>query len=75
MEAVYQLLAVDRGVPEVFDSSFDIRTILNSIYYLNDKKTLRELPLNKVEKMGLHVFLKKIHGTYLEEIFRNENLI
>ncbi|MDN2453527.1 oleate hydratase [Lactobacillus sp. UCMA15818] len=75
MEAVYQLLDVDRGVPEVFASSFDLRTILNSIYYLNDQKSLPELPLNKLEKVGLDAFLKKIQGTYLEEIFKAANLI
>ena len=75
MEAVYQLLDIDRGVPEVFASSYDIRTILSSIYYLNDKKSLEELPLNKVEQIGLEAFLKKIKGTYLEEIFRDEHLI
>ncbi|MFT8728389.1 MAG: oleate hydratase [Liquorilactobacillus ghanensis] len=75
MEAVYQLLDVDRGVPEVFDSAFDLRTILSALYYLNDKKRLAELPLNQVEKVGLNAFLKKIHGTYLEEIFKDEKLL
>lgn len=75
MEAVYQLLDVDRGVPEVFDSAFDLRTILSALYYLNDKKRLAELPLNQVEKVGLNAFLKKIHGTYLEEIFKAEKLL
>ncbi|EHL98772.1 hypothetical protein HMPREF9103_01327 [Lentilactobacillus parafarraginis F0439] len=46
MEAVYSLLDVDRGVPEVFDSSFDMRAILSSVYYLNDEKSLLELPLS-----------------------------
>lgn len=45
MEAVYQLLDVDRGVPEVFASSFDLRTILNSIYYLNDQKKPSRTPV------------------------------
>ncbi|AUJ29104.1 oleate hydratase [Liquorilactobacillus hordei] len=75
MEAVYQLLDVDRGIPEVFASSFDLRTILDSVYYLNDQKSLQELPLNKIEKVGLDAFLKKIQGTYLEEILKEEKLI
>ena len=75
MEAVYRLLDVDRGIPEVFDSSFDMRMILNAIYYLNDKKGLRDLPLTKVEKFGLEAFLKKIKGTYIEEILVDQHLL
>ncbi|MGX9822482.1 oleate hydratase [Lactococcus lactis] len=75
MEAVYQLLDVDRGIPEVFDSSFDMRMILNAIYYLNDKKGLRDLPLTKVEKFGLEALLKKIKGTYIEEILVDQHLL
>jgi oleate hydratase len=75
MEAVYQLLDVDRGIPEVFDSAFDLRTILSALYYLNDKKNLTELPLNQIEKIGLNAFLKKVHGTYLEEILKSQKLL
>ncbi|WP_202962927.1 oleate hydratase [Chryseobacterium sp. P1-3] len=75
MEAVYTLLEVDRGVPEVFASSFDIRVLLESIYFLNDKKNLKELDLpwllSIVEKYGL----KKIEGTYAEEILREAKLL
>ena len=38
MEAVYQLLNIDRGVPEVFASAFDIRTLLASTARLLDGK-------------------------------------
>ncbi|WP_281165752.1 oleate hydratase [Liquorilactobacillus sicerae] len=75
MEAVYQLLNIDRGVPEVFDSAFDLRTILNALYYLNDQKALSELPLSQIEKVGLKACLKKIHGTYLEEILQAAKLL
>lgn len=75
MEAVYQLLNIDRGVPEVFDSAFDLRTMLSALYYLNDQKTLAELPLKQVEKVGLKACLKKIHGTYLEELLQAAKLL
>lgn len=75
MEAVYRLLDVDRGIPEVFDSAFDLRTILSALYYLNDKKSLTELPLNQIEKIGLNAFLKKVHGTYLEELLKSQKLL
>ena len=42
MEAVYQLLAVERGVPEVFASAYDLRTLAKAVYYLTDKKKLRK---------------------------------
>lgn len=75
MEAVYTLLNVDRGVPEVFASSFDIRVLLKSIYYLNDEKGLKDIKLpwliSILEKYGL----KKIEGTYLEELLKESQLI
>ena len=75
MEAVYTLLNVDRGVPEVFASSFDIRVLLKSIYYLNDEKGLKEIKLpwliSILEKYGL----KKIEDTYLEELLKESHLI
>lgn len=36
MEAVYTLLEVERGIPEVFNSTYDIRVLLDSIMYLYD---------------------------------------
>ncbi|MBP8066383.1 MAG: oleate hydratase, partial [Flavobacterium sp.] len=75
MEAVYTLLNVDRGVPEVFASSFDIRVLLKSIYYLNDEKGLKDIKLpwliSILEKYGL----KKIEDTYLEELLKESHLI
>ncbi|AMB59991.1 oleate hydratase [Microterricola viridarii] len=38
MEAVYQLLGVDRGVPEVFGSIYDVRQVMKSVHYLRDGK-------------------------------------
>lgn len=40
MEAVYQLLDVERGVPEVFGSIYDVRELLKSSHYLRDGKKL-----------------------------------
>lgn len=75
MEAVYTLLNVDRGVPEVFASSYDIRVLLKSIYYLNDKKGLKDIKVpwlfSLLEKYGL----KKIEGTYAEELLKEADLL
>ncbi|EXJ81317.1 myosin-crossreactive antigen [Capronia epimyces CBS 606.96] len=40
MEAVYQLLAVDRGVPEVFASTYDLRKLLAATGRLRDGREL-----------------------------------
>lgn len=75
MEAVYTLLDIDRGVPEVFASSFDIRTLLNSVYYLNDKKKIPEMDLPLVKKMVVKEGLKKVEGTWIEELLTEANLL
>ena len=75
MEAVYQLLNVDRGVPEVFDSSFDVRVLMRAVYYLNDHKSLQELPLNSAEQLGVSALLKKVKGTYIEQLLHDAKLI
>ena len=43
MESVYTLLNVDRGVPDVWGSQYDIRELLRAAYYAVDKKKLSEL--------------------------------
>ncbi len=75
MEAVYTLMNVDRGVPEVFGSCFDVRVLLRSLYYLTDKKTLRQMKLpwfvTLLERRGM----KKIQNTYIEELLRDAHLV
>ncbi|EMB58639.1 oleate hydratase [Streptococcus mutans] len=75
MEAVYTLLEVDRGVPEVFASTFDIRMLLNALYYLNGQKSLIEIDFPWVEKAALKEALKKVKGTYIEELLKDYHLI
>ena len=75
MEAVYTLLNVDRGVPEVFASAFDVRMLMNAMYYLNDRKKLTELDLPLPEKLIVKEGLKKVKGTYVEELLKKYKLI
>ena len=75
MEAVYQLLNVDRGVPEVYASAYDLRTLASSAYYLSDKQKLEDLELSFIKKQALKVGLKKIKGTYIEELLEDAGLI
>lgn len=76
MEAVYSLLNVDRGVPEVFNSIYDIRELMRAMYYMNDKQGLAEmdlaLPVPKPVKKAL---LKKLEKTWLGELMRQEHLL
>lgn len=75
MESVYTLLNVDRGVPEVWSSQYDIRELLRAAYYAVDKKKINELPLNFKEKMLLKTVLKNVEGTDLEILLRETGLI
>ena len=75
MEAVYTLLDVKRGVPEVFASSFDVRKLLNTIYYLNDQKNLAEIKMPLKDSIVEKYVLKKIKGTYIEELLKKEKLL
>lgn len=75
MESVYTLLNVDRGVPEVWGSQYDIRELLRAAYYAVDKKKINELPLNFKEKMLSKTVLKNVKGTDLELLLRDTGLI
>lgn len=75
MEAVYTLLNVDRAVPEVWGSTFDVRELLKAAYYALDKKSLDEVDLNPIEKLALHVLLKKVKDTDIELLLKDSKLI
>lgn len=74
MEAVYTLMDVDRAVPEVYGSVFDIRELLKAFYYMSDKKKLDEMDLHmpKLVKLALN---KKIKGTWIEELVKEQHLL
>ncbi|GAA3627891.1 oleate hydratase [Lactobacillus hamsteri] len=75
MEAVYTLLDIDRGIPEVFASAFDVRMLMNAMYYLNDQKKLTELDLPLPEKLAIKGMLKKVKGTYIEDLLKEYRLM
>ncbi len=75
MEAVYTLLNVDRGVPEVFDSIYDIRQLLRAMYYMSDKKKLVDQDMPLPEKLAVKTGMKKIKRTWVEELLKEANLI
>lgn len=76
MEAVYQLLNIDRGIPEVINSTFDLRVLMDAVYELNDHQDLREITKDsKMQKLALAGFLKKIKGTYIESLLKEHKLL
>ncbi|RXK17416.1 hypothetical protein [Macrococcus sp. DPC7161] len=66
MEAVYRLLNVDRGVPEVYASSYDIRKLLYAMNVLNDGKKIDELEMPRFKKLIEKQAMKKVKNTYIE---------
>ena len=75
MEAVYTLLNVDRAVPEVWGSKYDVRELLRACYYAIDKKPITDIKLTFGEKELLRIAMKKIHGTDLELLLKESGLI
>ena len=75
MEAVYTLLDVDRAVPEVWGSQYDVRELLKACYYALDKKSLDEIPLKLKEKMLLNIVTKKTKDTDIDLLLKNSGLI
>ena len=75
MEAVYTLLDIDRGVPEVWASVFDIRDLLNATVQLRDGRPITDMDLPFKEKMALHMALEKIHGTDIEKLLKEYKVI
>lgn len=52
MEAAYTLLGVDRGVPEVFNSTYDIRSLLAAAVHLRDGKEV-DIPIPEILRRRL----------------------
>ncbi len=75
MEAVYTLLNIDRGVPEVFASCYDIRVLLDSTSKMMDGKKLTDLKLPLKESMFLKEMLKKVSGTVVEDLLKKYNIV
>ncbi|MGR6875843.1 oleate hydratase [Bifidobacterium angulatum] len=70
MEAVYTLCDVDRGVPEVWGSVYDVRNLLNAVVKLRDGKPLSDMHLNLLEKLVLKKVGKKIQDTDIAKLLK-----
>ena len=75
MVAVYTLMNVDRGVPEVWGSMYDIRDLLKATISLRDGKPLSDMKVPFIEKAVLHELLRKIHGTDIEKLLVEYHII
>lgn len=75
MEAVYTLLGVDRGVPEVFNSAYDIRYLLDVAVKLTDGRKLTDLRVPLITELLEERLLKKINGTVMEEMLERYQVI
>ena len=75
VKAVYGLFGVDRGVPEVWGSVYDIRELLDSSVKLMDGKSPLEIqlpgPLNALKKPLLNV----VKGTVVEKVLRDHDVL
>ncbi|EGD55561.1 oleate hydratase [Gordonia neofelifaecis] len=58
MEAVYTLLGVERGVPEVFGSTYDVRALLNATARLRDGA--------EVQLPGPHFLREKVYEKFTD---------
>lgn len=75
MEAVYTLLNVDRGVPEVWGSVYDLRDLLDATVALRDGKKLTDMELGFKERIALKETLKKVSGTEVEKLLKEHGMI
>ncbi|MDD3334059.1 MAG: oleate hydratase [Eubacteriales bacterium] len=75
MEAVYTLLDVDRGVPEVWGSVYDIRDLLNSTVQLRDGKPITDMKLDLKRRIAISALLKEIKGTDVEKLLKERHVI
>ncbi len=75
MEAVYTLTNVERGVPEVFASCFDVRTLMRSSARLMDGKKLTDMKVPFLLKHLEKRLIEKSKKTILYEMLKQAGLI
>jgi oleate hydratase len=71
MEAAYQLLGIDRGVPEVFNSTYDVRKLMDASSRLRDGKPI-ELPLPSIVRKRI---ADKLETTEIGELMKEFHLL
>lgn len=75
MEAVYTLLNIDRGVPEVWGSTYDVRDLLNATVKLRDGQKITTMDCGLMERLVIREGLRKIAGTDIEKLLKEYGVI
>ena len=75
MEAVYTLLDIDRGVPEVWGSTYDVRDLLNAAVQLRDGRPLSDLKMSWSKRFALDKVLDKLQETDLGRLLQEYKII
>ena len=75
MEAVYGLCGVDRGVPEVWGSVYDIRELLDSTVKLMDGRSPLEMKLPMPFEALKKPILRKIDKTVIGKLLRDHGVL
>lgn len=75
MEAVYTLLDIDRGVPEVWGSVYDVRTLLDSTSKMMDGKKVIDVKMPFIMGLVEKKVLRAISGTIIEDLLMRYNII
>jgi len=75
MEAVYTLLDIDRGVPEVWGSAYDVRALLDATSKMMDGKKVIDVKVPLIMGVVEKKVLKAISGTVVEDVLRRYNVI
>lgn len=66
---------IDRGVPEVWGSTYDVRDLLNATIKLRDGKPLTDMKLSLPQEVILNKAFKKIKGTDVEKLLKEYGVI
>lgn len=75
MEAVYTLMDIERGVPEVFNSTYDVRTLLDATIQLRDGEPLATSPGHRAGHFMRKHFFDKLEGSEIGELLHEYGLI
>ena len=79
MSLLFTCLAVRETVPavvpEVWGSTYDVRDLLKATVQLRDGKKITDMDQRLIEKLALKAVLKKLHGTDIEKLFKEYQVI
>lgn len=75
MEAVYTLLDIDRGVPEVWGSAYDVRCLLDATSKMMDGKKITDIKLPFIAELVEKKAIKRASGTIVGELLQRYHLI